>query len=92
MDENDAKRRIATLTLQNDRPTECGFKDLYTWVIWQFPKPKGTGLCGAVRPPIANHGWFPAQIKLRDRKVIVHGHLSREFDSPHAAADWLENK
>jgi hypothetical protein len=89
--ENAAVRHVAALKIRTDRPTEFGFKDLYTWVIWQFPRPKGNGLCGAVRPPIANHVWFPAQIKLRDKRIVIHGHIDLEFDTPHAAAEWLEN-
>lgn len=77
--------------LHKDQPTDLSFKDLFTWIIWQFPKPKGNGMCGAVRPPIAKHTWYPALIKQREKRVQVHGHLDQEFTSAKAAADWIEN-
>lgn len=77
--------------VRTDRPTEVTLRDLYTWVIWQFPRPKGTGLCGAVRPPIANHTWFPALIRSRDGRVLIYGHIDQDFARPQEAADWLES-
>ncbi len=92
MDRNKQKKRIvADIPIKTDRPTELTFADLYTWVIWQYPRRKGTGLCGAVRPPLANHSWFPALIKHHDQRVEVHGHMEREFSTPYDAAVWLEN-
>jgi len=85
------KRIVAEITIRTDRPTELTFADLYTWVIWQYPRRKGSGLCGAVRPSLANHSWFPALIKHHDKRVVIHGHIEREFLTPNAAADWLEN-
>ena len=43
--------KVADITLSKKHPTKLTYDDLYTWVIWQFPKLKGDGLCGAVRPP-----------------------------------------
>ena len=86
---SDEAKRIDRVALQTDRPTELPFEDLYTWVIWQFPVPKAGGLCGAVRPPIAKHGWFPALIKGKKKQVMVHGHLEKPFETPQAAAEWL---
>jgi hypothetical protein len=83
------KRTVASIVLRNDRPTELSFKELYTWVIWQYPRQKGSGLCGAVRPPIANHCWYPALIKNAERRIRVHGHLDQEFATPEQAAEWL---
>jgi len=84
------RQEVAKVLIRSDRPTDLTFAELYTWVIWQFPRPKGAGLCGAVRPPIANHSWLPALIKSRDRRVVVYGHLEQEFATPAQAADWLE--
>ena len=84
------RKEVATVVLRTDRPTELTFAELHSWVIWQFPRPKAAGLCGAVRPPIANHSWLPALIKSRDQTVLVYGHLRQEFASPAQAADWLE--
>lgn len=84
-------RKVASVTLRTDRPTELHFSDLYSWVIWQFPRLKRSGLCGAVRPPIANHCWFPAFIQHKEDRLVVYGHVNREFQTPEAAADWLES-
>jgi hypothetical protein len=86
------RREVATILIRTDRPTDLTFDELYTWVIWQFPQPKAAGLCGAVRPPIANHSWFPALIRSRERQVLVYGHLKHEFATPAQAAEWLESQ
>ncbi|MCI0576514.1 MAG: hypothetical protein L0332_22240 [Chloroflexi bacterium] len=83
------RKQVDTLTLRTDRPTELTFAELYTWVIWQFPRKKAGGLCGAVRPPLAGHGWFPALVKSKEKRVLVHGHLPEAFLTPQAAAEWL---
>lgn len=82
-------RTIATVDLNNKKPTELSFDDLYTWVIWQFPRKRGSWLCGAVRPPIANHGWLPALIKQKENLVQVHGQVEQEFSTPNQALEWL---
>ena len=81
---------IGQITLNSDRPTNLTFDDLYTWVIWQFPRIKGGAMCGAVKPPIANHTWYPALITKHERLILVHGHINIEFSSPNEAADWLD--
>lgn len=86
------RREIESLELRLDGPTELSLDDLYTWAVWQFPKLKRTSLCGAVRPPIANHKWFPALISRRDKRVAVYAHLEQEFDTPADAANWLESQ
>ena len=83
------KKEVASIHFYEDRPTKLAFDDLYNWVIWQFPRKKAGGLCGAVRPPVANHHWFPALIKAKERQVLVHGHLDQTFPTPNAAADWI---
>lgn len=83
---------IADVKLRKDRPTELAFEALYSWVIWQFPKKKSGGLCGAVKPPLANHSWYPALIRKMDKKIFVCGHLEIEFSTPDEAASWLEKE
>ena len=78
-----------TVTLCSDQPTELTFSDLYRWVIWQFPRQKGGRFCGAVHPPAAGTGWYPAVILGQEQCVIVHAHLGQTFDSPEAAVAWL---
>lgn len=80
---------IAEIKINVDCPTDLSFDDLHTWVIWQFPKKRGTWLCGAVRPPLARHSWLPALIKQKERMVQVHGHTNRDFDTPAEAMEWL---
>lgn len=82
-------RKVAKVTLRTDGPTEVTFDDLHQWVIWQFPRKKDRGLCGAVHAPIAEQTWYPAVIGYLDRKILIHGHLDQLFSSPDEAADWL---
>jgi hypothetical protein len=86
------RRQVDTLELRLDGPTELSLDDLFRWTVWQFPRLRHARLCGAVRPPIANHSWFPALIGRRDQRVSVYGHLDQEFATPGDAASWLENQ
>ncbi len=86
------KRKVATVSLNNGRSTSVSFKKLHTWVIWQFPRPKDSGLCGAVHPPIADHGWFPAVINPKEQKVQILGHTGEPFATPEAAIEYLKGK
>lgn len=83
---------VADITLLNDKPTKLTFDDLFTWVIWQFPRPKLGGYCGAVRPPLADHGWYPAIIHVEEEKVDVYAHESALYDTPETAAEHFANK
>lgn len=85
------KHVVADIVFRTNRPTRLTFAELYTWVIWQFPRQKGTGLCGAVRPPIAEHGWFPALIQSKEKRVQVYAHLDETFSTPEAAADYFNS-
>ena len=78
---------VADITLSKKHPTKLTYDDLYTWVIWQFPKLKKDGLCGAVRPPIPDHQWYPAIIHLKEKKVDVYAHVDTEYDSPETASE-----
>lgn len=85
------QRKIANIVLRREGPTELTFKELFAWVIWQFPRPKKAGLCGAVRPPIPDHGWFPAVIKPKEKRVLVHAHIEEPFPSPEAAVEYFDH-
>lgn len=83
------QRKVATIPLYTDRPTSLNFQDLYNWVVWQFPRRMSDGYCGAVRPPIPHHDWYPALIQQQEKRVQVYAHLKRSFDSPEAAAEHI---
>lgn len=83
------ERTIANLSINKDRTTDLSFDELYSWVIWQFPRKRGNWLYGAIRPPIANHSWLPALIKPSETRVQVHGYANRDFDTPDEALEWL---
>lgn len=80
---------VAGIMLSQTAPTPLSFDDLYSWVIWQFPKQKNGGLCGAVHPPIPEHGWIPAIIQVKKKRIEVYGHLKQPYASPELAADYF---
>lgn len=84
------EQTISNMKLKNHRPTNAKFEDLYTWTIWQFPHKTQGGLCGAVHPPIPQHGWFPAVIQLKEKKVQIHANLDQTFATPEEAAKFLD--
>jgi hypothetical protein len=81
---------VAEVTFNSDGPTTIPLKELYTWVVWQFPRRKKGGYCGAVRPTIAGHAWFPALIQPDRQRIHVYAHLTEQFITPEAAAKHLE--
>lgn len=85
----DQTKQVDSITIRLDQPTELTFSELHTWVIWQYPRQIDKGLCGAVRSPVPEDGWYPAVIRLKEKVVQVHGHLDKKFGSPNAAADWV---
>ena len=80
---------IANVNLNKERPTQVTFDQLYNWIIWQFPRPKEAGLCGAVHPPIPFHSWYPAIIQADKQNVQVFAHLDDNFSTPENAADYF---
>ncbi len=80
---------IDGVLLRADCPTTLSFTDLYSWVIWQFPRPAAGGVCGAVRPPGEGYSWYPAVIETRRAKVQVFAHLEQSYATPEAAAEYL---
>lgn len=62
MTQNHAHLTVAGVSLSSEIPTRLTYGELYSWVIWQYPRPQNGGLCGAVHPPTPQHGWIPAII------------------------------
>ncbi len=85
------QQMVAGIALNKTRPTKLTYDELYTWVIWQFPRQKNGGLCGAVHPPIPQHGWIPAVILIHKKCVEVYAHLNEQYPSPEMAAEHLGN-
>lgn len=88
----DETKAIDCLEFDTAKPTELSFAELYTWVIWQFPRKQKRGLFGAVHPPIPEHGWLPAIIYPKKKQLSIHAHLEETFATPEEAADFLHNK
>lgn len=83
------KKEIAQLKLNSAKPTMINLKLLQAWVVWQFPKKTINGFFGAVHPPLADHGWFPAIIRPEKNEAQVHGHVPETFETPERAADYF---
>jgi hypothetical protein len=73
-----------------DEPTAVPIERLFSWVIWQFPRPRKGGFSGAVHPPETQHGWYPAVIDAAGGRVLIHGHVAERFPTPEAAAKHLD--
>ena len=84
-------RVVAGVKLRSDRPTSLTYRQLFHWVIWQFPRPRRKGFCGAVRPPIAEHEWIPAVIQVDKERVQVYGHLGETFPTPETAVEYFSD-
>ncbi len=78
------------ITFSEDGPTRLTMHQLRHWVIWQFPRPRGKGLSGAVRPSIAGHGWYPAIVDAKKKRVWVYGNVDAPSDSPEKAVKKLD--
>lgn len=81
---------IAGVKLRSDRPTTLAYRQLFQWVVWQFPRHTRRGFSGAVRPPIAEHEWFPALIQVDKKRVQVYAHLDETYSSPEQAAEYFD--
>ena len=82
---------VANIKLHKQEATDLSFDELQTWVIWQFPRKKKSGLCGAVRPPMAEYEWYPALVHVKEQRVDVLAHLDQQFATPESAAEFVEN-
>lgn len=82
-------KTVLDLTLYTDKPTDLCFADLYTWVIWQHPQAIGhDGFCGAVCPPVAEHGWWAAIVYPQQERVLLCAHRD-PFATPEQAIEWV---
>jgi len=88
---SDKENVVAGVKLRRDAPTVLTFREIFTWIIWQFPRRKAGGLLGAVRAPESDRGWMPAILHAKERRAVVHAHLPEVFDSPEAAVEHLGN-
>jgi hypothetical protein len=81
---------IDNIEFEQEQPTTLSFKQLYQWVIWQFPHPMQNGLSGAVRPPEADANWVPAVIFPKQKRVQVYAHLDSSHATPEEAAEYIQ--
>lgn len=81
---------IDGIKFELNEPTAVPIDRLFTWVIWQFPRMRESGFSGAVHPPEAEHGWYPAVIDPDGRRVFIYGHVEERFSSPELAAKHLD--
>lgn len=82
---------VAGVKLRSDRPTTLTYRQLFRWVIWQYPRPLKKGFCGAVRPPIAEHDWIPAVIQVDKERVQVYAHIGETFSTPETAVAFFSD-
>lgn len=78
------------IKLELNEPTAVPMERLFSWVIWQFPRTREGGFSGAVHPPEAQHGWYPAVINSEGGQVLIYGHVVERFPTPEAAAKHLD--
>jgi hypothetical protein len=90
MSQTPVQQVVAGIALSNEKPTRLSYEELYTWVIWQFPRPQNGGLCGAVHPPLPRHGWIPAIIFTSKKYLEIYAHWNKQFSTPEAAADYFQ--
>lgn len=74
----------------DSNPTVVPLDELFSWVIWQYPRRKGKGYYGAVRPSDPQWGWLPAIVLADQRRVLVFAHVGELFTTPETAAKYLD--
>ena len=89
---NSLTRTVANVILNQQEPTSLSRATLFQWIVWQYPRARAGGLCGAVKPPVADHGWYPAILHLETAEVQVFAHLDDHYDSPESAVDYFDTK
>lgn len=85
----DDKKLIDGLSLNRHSPTTITLDHLFHWVVWQYPRRRPQGYCGAVRPP--SGGWYPALVSADQKRVLIYGHLPETFESPELASKHLDS-
>jgi hypothetical protein len=81
---------IEGITFDLGGPTAVSLERLYTWVVWQFPRPRPGGYSGAVHPSEPGHGWYPAVVDAITGEVLVYANVKERFPTPEAAAKHLD--
>lgn len=81
---------IDGITFESNEPTTVPLARLFTWVVWQFPRIREDGFNGAVHPPDAGHGWYPAIINAAEGQAKIFGQIKETYSTPEAAAKYLE--
>lgn len=87
-----ARKKIVIdgIAMNPAEPTAVPVERLYTWVIWQFPRPRAGGFSGAVHPSNPDYGWYPAIINVEGGQVLVYGHIAESFPTPESAAKHID--
>lgn len=88
MDEVPATVTVADLS--SEEPTELLMADVHSWVVWQFPTPRRSGLCAALHPPEAASGWYPAIVYPEEERLEIYAHAAGPFPTPEEAVAWME--
>lgn len=83
-------KTIDTLLLSTELPTEVSFRQVYSWVLWQFPQTEKGWFRGAVHPPIADYGWLPAFIDAQTKKVQIFAQIKEPLASPEEVKAFFE--
>jgi hypothetical protein len=81
---------VSGIDLSLAEPTTLAMKDLQEWVVWQFPRRAAKAHFAAVKPPIADHGWYPATVDKNHKHVTIYANIETALDSPEAASRQLE--
>ena len=87
---SEQKKQTDAIEFDQNQPTTLTFKQLYQWVIWQFPHPVENGLTGAVHPPEPDTNWVPAVIFPKQKRVRVYAHLDSSHATPEEAAECIQ--
>ena len=81
---------VDQITFDLSAPTPVPLQRLHTWVVWQFPRLRPEGYSGAVHPPEAGYGCYPAVIDALANLVLVYANVKERFPTPEAAARHLD--
>lgn len=76
---------VADIHLSTTKPSRFSFAALHSWVIWQFPRLSGKHMIGAVHPPLAGHGWYPAAIDPEAEVLQIFAHVAEPQETPEKA-------
>lgn len=86
---SDTWTQLGSIKMQLEQPTNVTFAELSDWVLWQYPRFRGSWLCGAAHPPEPGYGWIPARIQPQKRRVTLYGDCCQPLKTPEDAAEWV---